>query len=442
MRWLAFLRTLYVQVLLGTAAGVLLGCVAPGLAAEMKPFGDIFIRLLKMLVAPVIFTIVTLGIARMADVKALGRVGLRTIVYFELVTTAALAIGLIVGHIVKPGAGMNIDAAALNASAVSGFAKAAGDQSLTAFLFRIVPDTFADAFVKGEILSVVFVAVLCGYALAHAGARTETLTKVVEQSSEMFYGIVGYFMRLAPLGAFGAMAFTVGKYGAASLLPYLKLMLAFYVTCIIFVFGVLGIIARHTGISVGRLIVYLKEEILITLGAGSTEPALPKLLQKLEALGCDRSIVGLVVPTGYAFNIDGVCIYLTMALIFLAQALNIDLSLSEQITILLVGSFTSKGMSGVPGGGFVALAATLGSVGTVPIAAIGLLLGIDRFMGEARAVTSFIGNAVAAVFIAKWEGKLDLVRARAVLFEGTAPDAANDREEQAVPRVAERPLVT
>ncbi len=415
MRGLGFLRPLYIQVMIGAATGVLLGYIAPDIAVDMKPLGDIFIRLLKMVVAPVIFTIVALGIARMADVKALGRIGFRTIVYFEIVTTAALAIGLVVAHVVKPGIGMNVNPAMLNAGTVSGFAKTAGDQSFVGFLFRIVPDTFADAFVRGEILPVVFLAVLCGFALAHAGRRVEMLTSVVEQASEMFYGIVGYFMYLAPLGAFGAMAFTVGKYGAATLFPYLKLMVAFYATCVLFVFGVLGFIARYSGISVWRLVVYLKDEIVITLGAGSTEPALPRLLQKLEALGCDRSIVGLVVPTGYAFNIDGVCIYLTMALIFLSQALNIDLSLSQQLVILLVGSFTSKGMSGVPGGGFVALAATLGSVGTVPIAAIGLLLGVDRFMGEARAVTSFIGNAVAAVFIAKWEGKLDLVRARAVL---------------------------
>jgi aerobic C4-dicarboxylate transport protein len=415
MRLLGWFRPLYAQVILGAVAGVLLGCLAPDFAAGMKPLGDIFIRLLKMVVAPVVFTIVTLGIARMADIKTLGRVGLRTILYFEIVTTAALAIGLLVGHVLKPGAGMNVNAAMLDGAAVSGFAKTAGDQSFVAFLFRIVPDSFAAAFVQGEILPVVFLAVVCGFALAHAGRRVEALTTVIEQASEMFYGIVGYFMHLAPLGAFGAMAFTVGKYGASSLLPYLKLMLAFYATCFVFVFGVLGLITRYSGVSVWRLVAYLKDEIVITLGAGSTEPALPRLLQKLEALGCDRGIVGLVVPTGYAFNIDGVCIYLTMALIFLAQALNIDLSLTQQLVILLVGSFTSKGMSGVPGGGFVALAATLGSVGTVPIAAIGLLLGVDRFMGEARAVTSLIGNAVAAVFVAKWEGKLDLVRAQATL---------------------------
>ncbi|MFE0757002.1 C4-dicarboxylate transporter DctA [Inquilinus sp. NPDC058860] len=419
-RWL---RPLYVQVLIGAVAGILLGHFAPAWGMDAKPLGDLFIRLLKMMVAPVIFTIIVLGIARMADVKALGRVGLRTVVYFEIVTTAALAIGLAVGHIVQPGAGMNVDPATLDASAISGFAKTAASQSLADFFLHIVPDTFVDAFVKGEILPVVFLAVLCGCALAHAGSRVQALTAVVEQVSDMLYRIVGYLMYLAPIGAFGAMAFTIGRYGAGSLLPYLKLMVAFYATCFLFVFGVLGLVSRWAGIGIWRLVVYLRDEIVITLGAGSTEPALPRLLQKLEALGCDRSIVGLVVPTGYAFNIDGVCIYLTMALIFLAQALGIDLTLGQQLVILLVGSFTSKGMSGVPGGGFVALAATLSSVGTVPVAAIALLLGIDRFMGEARAVTSFIGNAVAAVFVAKWEGKLDLQKARAVL-QGTACDPA------------------
>ncbi|TKV70546.1 C4-dicarboxylate transporter DctA [Rhizobium sp. AU243] len=412
---LRFLKPLYVQVIIGAVLGILIGHFFPSLGIDLRPLGDGFIKLLKMVVAPVIFTIIVVGIARMSDMKALGRVGLTTVVYFEVLTTAALFIGLIVAHIIAPGRGMNIEPSSLNADAVAGFTKTADSQHLVDFFLKIIPDSFVAAFVNGEILPVVFIAVLTGCALARAGRASEELTRVIEQVSDLFFKIVGFLMYLAPLGAFGAMAFTIGKFGAASLIPYLKLMIAFYITCAIFIFVVLGAVSRYAGINIWRLIVFLKDEIVIVLGAGSAEPALPRLLQKLEQMGCDKTIVGLVAPTGYAFNIDGVCIYLTMAVVFLSQALNIELTLTQQIVILLIGSFTSKGMSGVPGGGFVALAATLASVGTIPLPAIGLLIGVDRFMGEARAVTSFIGNAVATVFVAEWEGKLDHERARAVL---------------------------
>lgn len=425
-----YLKPLYVQVIIGAVLGILVGHFFPDLGVDMKPLGDGFIKLLKMVVAPVIFTIIVIGIARMSDIKALGRVGLTTVLYFEIVTTAALFIGLIVAHIIEPGAGMNIDPASLKAEAVAGFAKTAESQHLADFFLKIIPDTFVAAFVNGEILPVVFIAVLTGCALARAGRASEQLTVVIEQVSDLFFKMVGFLMYLAPIGAFGAMAFTIGKFGAASLIPYLKLMIAFYLTCGIFIFVVLGAISRYAGVSIWRLVVYLKDEIVIVLGAGSAEPALPRLLQKLERLGCDKSIVGLVAPTGYAFNIDGVCIYLTMAILFLSQALNIELSLTQQIVILLIGSFTSKGMSGVPGGGFVALAATLASVGTIPLPAIGLLIGVDRFMGEARAVTSFVGNAVATVFVAQWEGKFDRAQAQAALAgKGDDGVAAADGNE-------------
>ncbi|MBB3610243.1 C4-dicarboxylate transporter DctA [Rhizobium sp. BK602] len=425
------LKPLYVQVIIGAVLGILVGHFFPDLGVDMKPLGDGFIKLLKMVVAPVIFTIIVIGIARMSDMKALGRVGLTTVLYFEIVTTAALFIGLVVAHIIEPGAGMNIDPASLKADAVAGFAKTAESQHLVDFFLKIIPDTFVAAFVNGEILPVVFIAVLTGCALARAGRASEQLTAIIEQVSDLFFRMVGFLMYLAPLGAFGAMAFTIGKFGAASLIPYLKLMIAFYLTCAIFIFVLLGAISRYAGVSIWRLVIYLKDEIVIVLGAGSAEPALPRLLQKLERLGCDKTIVGLVAPTGYAFNIDGVCIYLTMAVVFLSQALNIELSLTQQIVILLIGSFTSKGMSGVPGGGFVALAATLASVGTIPLPAIGLLIGVDRFMGEARAVTSFIGNAVATIFVAQWEGKLDRAQARLVLAgknAGTGLAAAESNE--------------
>ena len=407
---------LYIQVLIGVALGIAFGAIEPKLGVEVKIFGEAFIKLVKMIVAPVVFATVVTGIAKMGDIKAVGRVGLKSLIYFEAVTTAALAIGLIVAHVMNPGGGMNVDPRTLDTSSVAGYAKVAREQTVQDFFMRIIPESFVGAFVHGEILPVVFIAVLFGLALAHAGTKAALLVNIVDQFLHTLFGVVGFMMKFAPIGAFGAIAFTVGKYGLGSLLALGHLMLAFYVTCLIFIFVVLGTILKLCGINVFRFLAYLKTEILITLGTSSAEPALPRLLEKLERLGCEKSIVGLVVPTGYAFNLDGVCIYLTMAVVFIAQATNTHLTLGQELVVLSMGLFTSKGMSGVPGGGFIALAATLSSVHVLPLSAIALLVGIDRFMGEARSVTSIIGNAVAAVVIAKWEHAFDPSKMREALY--------------------------
>ncbi|WP_374957021.1 C4-dicarboxylate transporter DctA [Paraburkholderia sp. BL25I1N1] len=409
-------KPLYVQVLIGVALGIAFGAIEPKLGVEMKALGDAFIKLVKMIVAPVVFATVVTGIAKMGDIKAVGRVGLKSLIYFEVVTTAALAIGLAVAHLMNPGGGMNVDPKTLNLSSVAGYAKVAEDQSVKDFFMHIIPESFVGAFVHGEILPVVFIAVLFGLALAHAGERASTLVTIVDEFLHTLFGVVGFMMKFAPIGAFGAIAFTVGKYGLGSLLALGNLMLSFYVTCLIFVLVVLGTVLRLCGINVFRFLAYLKTEILITLGTSSAEPALPRLLEKLERMGCSKPVVGLVVPTGYAFNLDGVCIYLTMSVVFIAQATNTHLTLGQELVVLAMGLFTSKGMSGVPGGGFVALAATLSSVHVLPLSAIALLVGIDRFMGEARSVTSIIGNAVAAVVIAKWENAFDPAKMRDALY--------------------------
>lgn len=407
---------LYVQVLIGVLIGIAFGALEPSLGTDMKVLGDAFIKLVKMLVAPIVFATVVTGIAKMGDIKAVGRVGLKAMIYFEIVTTGALAIGLVVAHIVNPGGGMNVDPNSLNLSSVAGYAKVAQEQSLRDFFLHLIPESFIGAFVHGDILPVVLIAVLFGLALAHAGERASTLITTIDEFLHTMFGVIGYVMRFAPIGAFGAIAYTVGKYGLTSLVALGHLMLAFYITCILFVFIVLGAVLKICDVNVFRFIRYLRTEILITLGTASAEPALPRLLDKLERMGCEKSVVGLVVPTGYAFNLDGVCIYLTMAVIFIAQATNTPLTLGQELTILAMGLVTSKGMSGVPGGGFVALAATLSSVHVLPLSAIALLVGIDRFMGEARAVTSIIGNAVAAVAVAKWEKKYDSTEMRKALY--------------------------
>lgn len=409
------LKPLYIQVLLGVILGTLFALFDAKAAVEMKVLGDVFIKLIKMVVAPVVFATVVVGIARMGDIRSVGRVGAKALFYFEIVTTAALVIGLLVAHLMQPGAGMNIDPKNLDMSAVAGYAKIAGEQSLREFFLHIIPDSVMGAFVNGEILPVVFLAVLFGVALAQGGKRVATFVDVIDQGLTTLFSIIGYLMKFAPIGAFGAIAFTVGKYGIGSLATLGYLMMAFYTTCILFIFGILGLILKVCGVNIFVFLSYLKTELLITLGTASAEPALPGLLQKLEKLGCQKSVVGLVVPTGYAFNLDGVCIYLTMSVIFIAQATNTPLTLSQELTVLAIGLFTSKGMSGVPGGGFVALAATLASVHVLPLSAIALLVGIDRFMGEARAVTSIIGNAVAGIVISKWEGALDTERMNQVL---------------------------
>lgn len=409
------LKPLYIQVIVGAALGIFLGVYAPDIAVQAKPLGDGFVKLLKMLAAPIIFTTVVVGIAKTEDIKSVGRIGLKALLWFEAATTCALLIGLVVGKVIQPGAGMNVDPRTLDAGAATGFVSTAQSHGLVEFLQHIIPDTLVGSFAEGDILQVVFLSVLFGIGLARLGQRGRPLLGVIEGTLDTLFAIIAMVMRLAPLGAFGAMGFTIGRYGFGSLLQLGQLLIAFYTTCLLFVFLVLAIVIRVCGLPFLRFLGYLRDELVVTLGAASAEPALPSLMQKLERLGCPKAVVGLVVPTGYAFNLDGVCIYLTMSVVFIAQATNTDLTFGQEFVILLVGMFTTKGMSGVPGGGFVALAATLSSVGHLPVAGIALLLGIDRFMGEARAVTSIIGNAVATVVVARWEGTLDVVQARGVL---------------------------
>jgi aerobic C4-dicarboxylate transport protein len=401
------MRSLYVQVLLAIALGCVLGYTLPSSGAAMKPFGDGFIKLIKMVIAPVIFTTVVLGIAGSEDLKRVGRTGGLALIYFEVVSTFALIVGLVVVNTIQPGAGMNVDVATLNGASVAEYAKPGRMGSLQDFVLHIIPTTFLDAFAKGEILQVLFLALLSGVALQRIGGRNSVVFQVIEQASELFFNIVRIIMYAAPVGAFGAMAFTVGAYGIGSLLSLAKLMATFYLTCLLFIFGVLGAIARFHGFSLLRFLRYIREELLIVLGTSSSEAALPRMMAKLEALGAGKSTVGLVIPTGYSFNLDGTSIYLTMAAVFLAQATNTPMTLTQQLTLLAVLLLTSKGAAGVTGSGFIVLAATLSAVGSVPVAALALILGIDRFMSEARAITNVIGNGVAALVVARWTGDLD-----------------------------------
>jgi aerobic C4-dicarboxylate transport protein len=402
-----FYKILYVQVLFAIVVGVLLGIFEPALAASMKPLGDGFIKLIKMIIAPVIFCTVVAGIAGMQDMKKVGRVGGKALLYFEVVSTFALAIGLVVANLVKPGAGFNADPATLDASSIAQYTAKAHDQTTAGFLMNIIPTTFVDAFAKGEILQVLLIAILFGVALSMLGERGRPVAKLIDEVSHVIFGVVGIIMKLAPIGAFGAMAFTIGKFGIASLIPLAKLMGSFYLTCFLFVAVVLGVIAKYTGFSIFRFISYIKEELLIVLGTSSSESALPALMRKLEKLGCSKSVVGLVVPTGYSFNLDGTNIYMTMAALFVAQATNTELTLMQELTILFVAMLTSKGASGITGAGFITLAATLAVVPTIPVAGMALILGIDRFMSECRALTNFIGNGVATIVVSKWENELD-----------------------------------
>ena len=410
-----FYKILYVQVLFAIVLGVLLGVFYPELGTAMKPLGDGFIKLIKMIIAPVIFCTVVAGIAGMQDMKKIGRVGGKALLYFEVVSTFALVIGLVVANLAKPGAGFNVDPAHLDTSAIAQYTKQAHGQSTVDFLMHIIPNTFVDAFATGNILQVLLVAILFGFALSMMGERGRPVTKFIDDISHVIFGIVNIIMKVAPLGAFGAMAFTIGKYGIASLLPLAKLMGSFYLTCFLFVFVVLGLIAKFTGFSIVKFIKYIKEELLIVLGTSSSESALPNLMRKLEKLGCSKPVVGLVVPTGYSFNLDGTNIYMTMAALFVAQATNTDLTLTQELTILLVAMLTSKGASGITGAGFITLAATLAVVPTIPVAGMALILGIDRFMSEARALTNFVGNGVATVVVSKWEKELDAQRMDDVL---------------------------
>ncbi len=407
MKKLPFYRILYVQVLFAIVCGVLLGVFYPQLAVAMKPLGDGFIKLIKMIIAPVIFCTVVAGIAGMQDMKKIGRVGGKALLYFEVVSTFALAIGLIVANVLRPGDGFNADPATLDTTAIAQFTDKAKSQTTTDFVMNIIPNTFVDAFAKGDILQVLLIAILFGFALSMLGHRGKPVTRFIEDISHVIFGVVGIIMKVAPIGAFGAMAFTIGKFGLASLLPLAKLMGSFYLTCALFVFVVLGLIARYTGFSIFRFIAYIKEELLIVLGTSSSESALPALMRKLEKLGCSKSVVGLVVPTGYSFNLDGTNIYMTMAALFVAQATNTDLTVGQQLTILGVAMLTSKGASGITGAGFITLAATLAVVPTIPVAGMALILGIDRFMSECRALTNFVGNGVATIVVSKWEKELD-----------------------------------
>ncbi len=416
-------KRLYAQVLFAIVVGVILGAVAPDLGTAVKPLGDAFIKLIKMMIAPIVFCTVVVGIAKMGDMKEVGRVGLKALLYFEVVTTLALVIGLVVVNVVQPGHGINADPAHLDTKAVASYAAGAKSLSTVDFLVNIIPTTFVDAFAKGEILQVLLLAVLFGLVLAKFGDKGKLLVNVIDQTSHVLFGIIGMIMYFAPLGAFGAMAFTIGKYGIGSLVQLGQLMASVYLTCFLFVVVVLGLIARATGFSLWKFIRYIKEELLIVLGTSSSESALPRMIAKLENLGCAKPVVGLVVPTGYSFNLDGTSIYLTMAAIFIAQATNVDLSLGQQLTILGVLLLTSKGAAAVTGGGFVTLAATLSTIDTLPVAGLALLLGIDRFMSEARAITNLIGNGVATIVVAKWEGALDPVRMTRVLDSETVLDA-------------------
>nr|WP_269634429.1 dicarboxylate/amino acid:cation symporter [Methylovulum miyakonense] len=400
-------RHLYAQVLAAIFMGILLGHFCPETAVAMKPLGDGFIKLIKMLIAPIVFCTVVTGIAGMQSMERVGRVGIKLLLYFEVVSTLALVIGLLVVHIIQPGAGMNIDARNLDAQSLQGYTEAAKTHNTVSFLLNIIPVSVVDAFAKGDILQVLLFAVLFGCSLAVIGDKGALVMRFIHNVSEVLFGIVETIMKLAPLGAFGAMAFTIGQYGVHALAPLAKLMGSFYLACGVFIFGVLGLIARWSGFSLVKFIIYIKDELLIVLGTSSSESVLPRIMGKLERLGCAKPVVGLVIPTGYSFNLDGTSIYLTMAAVFVAQATNTPLTWGQELTLLGVLLLTSKGAAGITGSGFITLAATLSTVPTIPVAGLALILGIDRFMSEARALTNLIGNGVATVVAARWENALD-----------------------------------
>ena len=411
-------RSLYLWVLIAVVAGAALGGYAPSLGIAMKPLGDGFIKLIRMLVAPIVFTTVVLGIAQMKSLGQVGRVGLKSLAYFEVLSTVALILGVIVANVLRPGAGFHADLSQLDASAASQYVSAAHEQSTVAFLLNVIPSTLPGALTSGELLQVLLVAVLTGFGAALTGEGARPFVTLMESASAILFRVVSLVMWLAPIGAFGAMAFTLGKFGWHSLAPLARFMGVFYLTCIAFVVLVLGSVARISGFRIWALVRYLRTEILTVIGTSSSESALAPLMDRLERLGCRRSTVGLVVPTGYSFNLDGTCIYLSLAALFLAQALDVPLTLSQQATILAVAMLTSKGAAAVTGGGFITLAATLAVVPGMPVEAIALILGIDRFMSEARAVTNLIGNAVATLVISRWEGEVDSARIRAGLSAG------------------------
>lgn len=407
--------TLYLQVLVAIVLGVLVGWLKPQWGVAVQPLGDGFIKLIKMLIAPVIFTTVVAGIAGMGDLKRLGRVGVKALVYFEIVTTLALIIGLVVGNVFAPGAGMHVKADALDTKAIASYVKQGETQSTVAFFLNIIPRTFVGAFSEGDILQVLLLALLFGAALARLGERGRPVTNLINDITRVIFGIVWIVTRLAPIGAFGAMGFTVGKYGVGALVSLGQLLATVYLTCAVFIIVVLGGIARVAGFNFWRVLKYVREEIFIAVGTSSSEAALPGLMEKMERIGCARPVVGVVVPAGYSFNLDGTCIYLTSAALFVAQATDTVLPLSQQIGLLLVMLLTSKGAAGITGSGFIVLAATLETTGKIPVAGLAIIFGIDRFMSEIRTLTNFIGNTVGTLVVAKWDGALDESKAGEIL---------------------------
>lgn len=402
-----FYTHLYVQVLFAIFCGIMLGYLWPDTGVSLKPLGDAFIKLVKMIIAPVIFLTIVSGIAGMSDLKKVGRVAGKAMIYFLTFSTLALIIGLIIGNLVKPGAGMHIDPATLDVHAVKAYTDKAHDASIVKFLMNIIPSTFVSAFAEGDILQVLFIAVIFGIALGSLGERGKPVVDLIGYLTAPIFKMVSILMKAAPIGAFGAMAFTIGKYGIGSILPLLWLIGTFYVTALLFVIVVLGAVCRYNGFSIFALIRYIKDELLLVLGTSSSEAALPSLMTKMENAGAKKSVVGLVIPTGYSFNLDGTNIYMTLATLFIAQALDIPLTLEHEILILLVAMLSSKGAAGISGAGFITLAATLGAVPAIPVAGMAIILGIDRFMSECRALTNIVGNAVACIVVARWEKELD-----------------------------------
>ena len=409
-------RILYVQVLIAVALGIALGHFRPGTGTALKPLGDGFIKLVRMVIAPIIFCTVVHGIASMSDLKKLGRIGGRTLLYFEIVSTIALGIGLVVVNLLKPGAGFNIDPRTLDPKIGADYAAQAHSLSAVDFLLNIIPKSFFDALASGDVLQVLLTAVVTAFALSALGERGVPVLRAIDSGAQLFFGIMGRIVKLAPLGAFGAMAFTIGRYGIASLSKLLALMAGFYITAALFVLIILGLIARTAGFSIVRFLFYIKDELLLVLSTSSSESALPGIIRKMQRLGCAPSTVGLVIPTGYSFNLDGTNIYMSMAAVFLAQATNTPLDLHQQLWLLFVAMLSSKGASGITGAGFIALAATLTVVPAIPIESLALLVGIDRFMSECRAITNLIGNAVATVVISRWEGEVSAEQVRTALL--------------------------
>ncbi|TBU77231.1 C4-dicarboxylate transporter DctA [Pseudomonas daroniae] len=417
-----FYKMLYVQVLFAITVGILLGHFYPETGVALKPLGDGFVKLIKMVIAPIIFCTVVSGIAGMQDMKAVGKTGGYALLYFEIVSTIALIIGLVVVNVVQPGAGMHIDPSTLDASKIAAYAQAGEAQSTIGFLLNVIPSTVVGAFANGDILQVLFFSVIFAFALQRMGEFGRPVLEFIDRIAHVMFGIINMIMKLAPIGAFGAMAFTIGQYGVGSLVQLGQLMICFYITCVFFVLVVLGGIARAHGFSVLRLIRYIREELMIVLGTSSSESALPRMLTKMEKLGANKTVVGLVIPTGYSFNLDGTSIYLTMAAVFIAQATDTPMDITHQITLLLVLLVASKGAAGVTGSGFIVLAATLSAVGHLPVAGLALILGIDRFMSEARALTNLIGNGVATIVVAKWCKELDEDTLQRELASGGRPD--------------------